>query len=751
MKEKNHKKVKEPIGDTKTSKRQDSAVNRKRTRSKTNDEDLNVTVAGESSKKKTAKRKINFNENQEKQSNNNAMIVNVDEHDKRHTRKNTEVSRNDPMKNVSLQTRSRNLNERSGRTKIANKASGRDSLESGKVKWTKEFMDKVRKSNQRHEQLLKERNIKKNSDILQDKDREVKAGDGIQMLVDGGDMDSEIELLDYEDDLSMEGDFEEWGVESQESSKVPRQNTKHVSGGPPSQPEPCTSRQQEQNLAANLQEEDLINNPVIQNMMKKFFNEQFKNVSATNNATSLERHVLTGKEPGRLSAGNNQISGLDNKNRQQLKSPSDMTIYAPAMQRKLTPTNQNEILYVTQDECGVHQIVSSSRPMHGLDGVVMPPQGNTLVQQQGNISGQDYNSVSAFVEAIRLNEHPTDEVDKRRTTAANMDQAQTKAERMIIEAEKFWAAIELPGMPIFHSEQQQHQDAKGMNGPNAQDGVIGNEQIGQIGKGLTSMLDIGSGVSDDDFFHLTCHIEPNLIHRIEKGEFVELEKMLPKDKVGGLKDENRLEWVQREGGTFLVPAQKDNKISGFRRWEQAFRAYATIYCGANPHQAKEIWQYITVINTAASSYIWDNVYNYDITFRHLMAFNPNCSWAVTYNQMWNLSMKDPLPKNNYKSAYNHYSGGGVAAPHFQGGSSSSNPMQVRRIKSDYCWNFNKGVPCKFGPRCKFIERCKYCDSPSHGVNACLKLQKKEGQVSKTTGINNNNNGNSNNSSNINAK
>ena len=71
---------------------------------------------------------------------------------------------------------------------------------------------------------------------------------------------------------------------------------------------------------------------------------------------------------------------------------------------------------------------------------------------------------------------------------------------------------------------------------------------------------IGSGVSDDDFFHLTCHIEPSLIHKIEKGEFVELEKLLPKDKFGG-KSEDRLEWVQREGGTFLVPVQK-----GFKDW-----------------------------------------------------------------------------------------------------------------------------------------------------------------------------------------
>ena len=135
-----------------------------------------------------------------------------------------------------------------------------------------------------------------------------------------------------------------------------------------------------------------------------------------------------------------------------------------------------------------------------------------------------------------------------------------------------------------------------------------------------------------------------MIHKIEKGEFVKLEKLLPKDKIGNRPDEGRMEWVHRDGGTFLVPTQKDAKITSFRRWEQAFRAYATIYCRANPHRSKEIWQYITVINTAASSYTWENVYNYDITFRHLMAFNPQRSWAVTYNQMWNLSMRDPIPK-----------------------------------------------------------------------------------------------------------
>ena len=37
---------------------------------------------------------------------------------------------------------------------------------------------------------------------------------------------------------------------------------------------------------------------------------------------------------------------------------------------------------------------------------------------------------------------------------------------------------------------------------------------------------------DDEFFHVTCHINPTLRAKISKGEFVDLEQLLPKDKGG---------------------------------------------------------------------------------------------------------------------------------------------------------------------------------------------------------------------------
>ena len=123
---------------------------------------------------------------------------------------------------------------------------------------------------------------------------------------------------------------------------------------------------------------------------------------------------------------------------------------------------------------------------------------------------------------------------------------------------------------------------------------------------------------------------------------MDLERLQPKDKGAnfGVPGENRLEWVHKNGHTYLAPAADlSTKITGVRKWEQAFQVYTTIYCGANPGRSKEIWQYVSVINTAAAAYAWENVANYDFTFRHLMVFNPQRSWALTYNQMWNLSVK----------------------------------------------------------------------------------------------------------------
>ena len=245
------------------------------------------------------------------------------------------------------------------------------------------------------------------------------------------------------------------------------------------------------------------------------------------------------------------------------------------------------------------------------------------------------------------------------------DEAKKKTDERIIQAEKFKAKLanppgtsyrvsdELVVENVIENTQQNPlgTEMHAFNGEaseflNAQQNL--QNQSGVFDQQLIQNRPIGTGVSDDDFFHLMAHIDPLLKQKIERGEFVDLDKLLPRDWINALNrysDDSRMEWVQRDGGMFLVPARRESRITGFRKWEQAFRMYATIYCSENPHRAREIWQYVSIINTASSAYVWENVYSYDITFRQLMAFNPSRSWAVTYNQMWNLSMREPLHKS----------------------------------------------------------------------------------------------------------
>ena len=74
-----------------------------------------------------------------------------------------------------------------------------------------------------------------------------------------------------------------------------------------------------------------------------------------------------------------------------------------------------------------------------------------------------------------------------------------------------------------------------------------------------------------------------------------------------------------------------------------------------------------------------------------MAFNPACSWAVTYGQMWNICMKDPIPQRTGQFYSNNHGKAGPSATGDGGGS--------KKKKPDYCWNWNKGIPCKYGKKC----------------------------------------------------
>ena len=348
--------------------------------------------------------------------------------------------------------------------------------------------------------------------------------------------------------------------------------------------------------------------------------------------------------------------------------------------------------------------------------------------------------ISNFIEAVRLESEENGKQSPARlmrkvpqdaSVIPSHDVAENKTRQSVIEAKKFKAKIAEPTGTSQILGSQADGFFQGLENHRMETEIqvvtdpSHDLEMVQLNRDQT----VNQGISDDNFFHLTCHVDPMLISKIEKGEFVDLEKLLPKDKVGKCysDDSSQLEWIHRDELTFLVPAsERENKITSIQRWDQAFRVYATIYCGANPSRAKEIWQYVSVINTAAATYIWENVANYDFTFCHLMAFNPSRSWAKMYNQMWNLSMKDPIPKNYHNqrgtvsagSSFVHKSSGSTFSSAVGNGNQQ---LQPKKKRSAYCWYFNRGEQCKYGKKCHFTEKCSYCDSSEHAVLSCPKL------------------------------
>ena len=493
--------------------------------------------------------------------------------------------------------------------------------------------------------------------------------------------------------------------------------------------------------AGELDEDEVLDkNPQLKRLFNKFLDERLKLAEAEGSSSGAAAIIRNLKTPDK-SSKNTDLARNFNRTINQ-KSPSDTTIYVPALSRPHDPV---------VDEVG---------PSPVLLNRIRHPTGNVTMNREASV----FDKISNFVETMR--EEATAKNDGQTGTLeepipgtsnghamAGFDEASKKAEQAILEAEKFKATISRPpgllnntniellnpgcGIPCGSGDQPMISNLQNMvnrlsmgneQQPNVTmtQGLLNDEPVQQSNnRGLCNYLTpvLGAGLSDDDFFHLTCHIDPQLRAKIEKGDFVDLDRLLPKDRFGQFESTaeagNPLQWVQNESGTFLVPSKRTSKINSFRRWEQAFRVYATIYCGENPNRSREIWQYISVINTAASTFVWDNVYNYDIIFRQLMQFNPARSWAVTYNQMWNLTMKEHINKfqgRNGNSSLMYNNGTGMSSAG-NGGSKKS--------KGDYCWSFNRGQVCRFGRNCRFIERCSYCDSPSHGVYIPVTSLKKE--------------------------
>ena len=245
-----------------------------------------------------------------------------------------------------------------------------------------------------------------------------------------------------------------------------------------------------------------------------------------------------------------------------IKSPSAITMYSPAVNKKQSPHPEK---------------VDTDKLI--IDFLKHIRLGSTRSSSDGSTSTAENERRSA----------------ERQRVATQ--QARADAEARVLESEKYKAGLE----------------NKGKNIPDTEPEIV---QVQYVDP-------------DDKFLAIDCHVDSALREKIAAGKYVELEKLLKRDKrFLPSKQDGTVELVRRDGSTYLVPSDfKDTQIGNVRRWEQAFKVYATIYTREHPTRVAEVWQYIESIHRAARSAPWENVANYDFTFRHLMEQNPTRSWA----------------------------------------------------------------------------------------------------------------------------
>ena len=212
---------------------------------------------------------------------------------------------------------------------------------------------------------------------------------------------------------------------------------------------------------------------------------------------------------------------------------------------------------------------------------------------------------------------------------------------------------------------------------------------------------------DEDYRLVASHIDHKMRIQIINHEYIDFAKLLPRNRVGQVSEDQILQMVNRGGVPgFVQVADRTQSIHNYARWEQAFRVFSDVYTERYPARATELIQYNHVIHMAAQSYVWDNVYSYDIEFRKHMNLHPSRNWGIILTMAWTMCIKDRHSQQ--------FRGQGLNDKKH----SKPPPSEMKTRKA--CIDFNKGN-CTYGPKCKFDHRCGMCNKYGHGSHACKRF------------------------------
>lgn len=220
---------------------------------------------------------------------------------------------------------------------------------------------------------------------------------------------------------------------------------------------------------------------------------------------------------------------------------------------------------------------------------------------------------------------------------------------------------------------------------------------------------------------LGSHVDSATKHRIVRNEFIELKDLLPRKK--GVKNREfkpGMKLINDNGISKWVEEDDERFISSYKKWEEAFEIYASIYIKGYPHKASELYDYKHCIRDAANTYIWENVYDYDVEFRLHMAWcKGNRSWSAKLDYEWSRYMKNLLSFRHDRPNVDR----NLAVPP---GPSTAGNSRTREI----CNRYNKGR-CTWGERCRYLHICKICKKRGHGALLCRNNKANRNKGDKT--------------------
>ena len=194
------------------------------------------------------------------------------------------------------------------------------------------------------------------------------------------------------------------------------------------------------------------------------------------------------KKPEKGKQTTNNISSQNEKGKNKskvnvIKSPSDTTLYTPAMKKLINDGKNNKDHIIDRISNFVEEIrIETTRDMPATPATPPGAQGTPPVRNRPRQIEQGESS-----QEVRDNEMEHGPPEQRQQ--ANMLREEAEQVRIPME------------------------DPKG---------------IAIVKNVVERKLNVDD--NDDEFFHLTCHVDSSLKAKIERGEYIDLEYLLPKRK-----------------------------------------------------------------------------------------------------------------------------------------------------------------------------------------------------------------------------